>query len=206
MKSIKGSHKNRLAIANLAAKYISVDGINDYQVAKNKAAEKLGYPQTRFLPNNIEIEKALSEYQRLFHKDSHQASLYRQRDHALGIMRHFHEYSPYLAGPVLTGTATRYSEITIFLYTDTPEDICIRLMEYGIEFTNCERRIKTNTQNVVYMPAFKFMADTFEFLLIVFPENRKAHSPFSPVNDRPMERASIVKLENLLNKQQEISN
>jgi hypothetical protein len=49
----------RERIAHLAARLIAVDGIDDYALAKRKAARQAGAPDTRNLPNNDEVEHAL---------------------------------------------------------------------------------------------------------------------------------------------------
>ena len=45
------------------------DGIEDYGLAKRKAARQLGMPDARRLPNNDEIDAALREYQGIYQSD-----------------------------------------------------------------------------------------------------------------------------------------
>ena len=198
MGNIKFNQRNRQAIAHLAARYIAVEGINDYFAAKCKAAEKLGFSQPKYLPNNLEIEKAVRDYQNLFQRYDHPRTLYYQRQHALQIMNLFNEFRPHLIGPVLTGTASQYTEITIYLYSDSTEDIRTRLMENEIMFTDCEHRIKIDYQTAGYRPAFRFIIKDCNFLLIVFPLKQLPHPPVSPINGKPMERANISKMRKLL--------
>ncbi len=44
------------------------DGIEDYALAKRKAARQAGMPDTRELPTNEEIDAALQLYQSLYHR------------------------------------------------------------------------------------------------------------------------------------------
>ena len=46
-------------IANLAARLMAVDGIDDFALAKRKAARQAGALDTRSLPTNEEVEQAL---------------------------------------------------------------------------------------------------------------------------------------------------
>ena len=56
----------RKLLAIEAAKIMTESGVKDFYAAKRKAAIRLGIPNTKHLPRNIEIEQALSEHQRLF--------------------------------------------------------------------------------------------------------------------------------------------
>ena len=79
--------RNRLRIAQEAARLMSEHGIRDFHHAKLKAAERLGILDTQALPRNIEIEQALREHQRLFHADSQPQLLRRRREAAVEAMR-----------------------------------------------------------------------------------------------------------------------
>jgi len=50
----------RLALAQEAARIMSEQGIDDYRLAKRKAAERLGATDIAVLPKNSEIEAALA--------------------------------------------------------------------------------------------------------------------------------------------------
>ena len=57
----------RSRIAHLAARLMAEDGIEDYALAKRKAARQAGVPDTRELPANEEIDAALRAYQQIYH-------------------------------------------------------------------------------------------------------------------------------------------
>jgi hypothetical protein len=67
----------RREIAALAARLIAEDGINDYGLAKRKAARQLGAINADELPNNAEIEAEVRTYQAVF-QDDEQRSACRQ--------------------------------------------------------------------------------------------------------------------------------
>ena len=62
-KETSNSRQMRGRIAHLAARLMAVDGIDDYALAKRKAARQAGAPETRNLPTNEEVEEALRIYQ-----------------------------------------------------------------------------------------------------------------------------------------------
>jgi len=194
----KAISKTRKEIAQLAAKFLAVDGINDYLVAKRKAALQIGIRTDKGLPTNFEVEQALKEYQALYQNGDQTALLRAMRSKALQAMRMLVSYQPRLVGPVLTGTATRHAEITLHLVNDEPEQIGFRLNEHAIPFTSTAKTVKTGKTEKTDYPAFEFIADHTRILLIVFPERQKHYTPLSTITGKPMQRASIVEVEKLL--------
>ncbi|HEY8682306.1 MAG TPA: hypothetical protein VIM06_03985, partial [Rhodanobacter sp.] len=79
--------RNRLRIAQEAARLMSEHGIRDFHHAKLKAAERLGILDTQALPRNLEIEQALREHQRLFLASSQPELLRQRREAAVEAMR-----------------------------------------------------------------------------------------------------------------------
>jgi len=67
------SNRQRLIIAQQAAKILAQSGNRDYLAAKNKAVERLGIIDSKQLPTNSEIEQALIERLNIpvFHDDQH---------------------------------------------------------------------------------------------------------------------------------------
>ena len=195
----KTTSKTRKEIAQLAAKIVAVDGVTDYLAAKRKAAIQLGIKPDKGLPTNLEVEHALKEYQSLFQNRDQTALLYEMRSKALQAMRLMASYQPRLVGPVLTGTATRHSEITLHLVSDEPEQIGFHLDEHAIPYTTTAKSLKTGKDEKRDFPAFEFIADTTRILLIVLPERRKHCTPLSAITGKPMQRATISEVEKLLN-------
>ena len=137
------SNDLRVVIAQEAARSIAEEGVRDYQLAKRKAAARLGVRDLHGnLPSNSEIEAALEERQRLFGGSAHGASLAMLRRAALEAMRLFEAFEPRLVGPVLAGTATAHDAVQLHLFCDTPERVSIMLLELGIPHEELERRLK----------------------------------------------------------------
>jgi hypothetical protein len=188
----------RRAIAVEAARIMSEHGIEDYRLAKRKAADRLGVADAAALPKNTEIEAALGEYQRLFVADSHAHSLTQQRRAALHAMQLLREFEPRLVGPVLTGTATAHADVGLHLFTDHAEAVALKLLDHGIAHEVAERRIRMDAERTANYPAVRFSAGEQIIDAVVFPHDGIRQAPYSPVDGRPMRRASANELVALL--------
>lgn len=131
----------RERIAHLAARLMAVDGIDDYALAKRKAARQAGAPETRNLPNNDEVEHALRAYQQLYQADEQPARLRHLRTSARKMMELLARFNPYLVGAVLSGHAGKYSEIELLLFTDSMKEVELFLLNRGIAYRGGERRM-----------------------------------------------------------------
>jgi len=132
--------EQRTRIASAAARLIAEDGISDYAIAKRKAAHRLGFPDNIQLPENAEVEAELRLYQRLFQDDEQIARVACLRQEASEIMTRLHKFNPYLTGSVLDGTAARYAEIDIQLFTDSAKDVEIFLLNQHIDYQHSTPR------------------------------------------------------------------
>ena len=126
--------RTRIAIASTAARLMAEDGINDFVVAKRKAVQTLGLPDGTQLPENTEVEAELRLYQRLFQDAEQIARIGNLRQRASEIMTLVQRFNPYLTGSVLDGTAGRYAEIDIQLFTDSAKDVEIFLLNQQIDY------------------------------------------------------------------------
>ena len=62
------SKNTKLSVANLAAQMIMEEGIKDYFFAKKKAAKSLGLNENVSLPTNLQIDKAIEEFHKIFNQ------------------------------------------------------------------------------------------------------------------------------------------
>jgi len=187
----RGEHLRR-ALAQEAARIMSEQGIEDYLLAKKKAAERWGATDAAVLPKNSEIEAARAEHHRLFGAERHAVTLRELRTTALSAMRVLSEFQPRLVGPVLSGTASAHSDITLHVFAETPEAISLRLLEAGIPFNCGERRLRYEQDRMVTYPSFQFIAGGTSIDAIVFPIDGIRQAPASPVDGRPMQRADAA--------------
>jgi hypothetical protein len=188
----------RRALAQEAARIMAEQGIDDYGLAKRKAAERFGATDLAVLPKNTEIEAALADHQRLFLADTHAATLDDLRRTALQAMRLLRRFEPRLVGPVLSGTASAHSEVNLHLFADGPESVALHLMDNGIPHRMAERRFRYEPDRFVAYPVVQFVAGTIEIDAVVFPINGIRQSPASPVDGRPMRRATAEEVESML--------
>lgn len=190
----------RVRIAQEAARLMSAEGIRDFHAAKRKAAQHLGAPDTRNMPRNIEVEQALSEYQRLFCADEQLSHLRSLRESAVQAMHFFADFRPRLVGSVLSGTAGPHADINLHLFADTVEEVGLFLMEANIPFETASRRLRVGREEWAELPCFQFMAGEYPVELVVFPVEGRRESPRSPVDGKPMVRGSLSDVEALLAK------
>jgi hypothetical protein len=188
----------RHAVAEEAARIMREQGVDDYRLAKRKAADRLGVTDASILPRNTEIEAALVAHQRLFAADRHEAGLAELRRSALEAMRLMADFQPRLVGPVLAGTASPHSDINLHLFTESPEAVSLRLEERGVPHEVLERRLRYERDRTVNYPALRFVAGRQTVDAVVFPLDGIRQSPCSPVDGKPMRRASATEVEALL--------
>jgi hypothetical protein len=189
----------RRALAQEAARIMAEHGVQDFLIAKRKAAERLGVDDgSAMLPKNREIEVALAEYQRLFGGESHVESLSAQRRAALTAMRSLSEFEPRLVGAVLSGTATEHSDVQLHLFADRAESVTLKLLDAGIAHEVTERRVKLDAERVRPFPGIRFSVDDQSIEVTVFPADGIRQAPASPVDGRPMRRANAFEVAALL--------
>jgi hypothetical protein len=150
--STRGQQMREL-IAQQAARLIAEDGIQDFSLAKRKAAQQMGAPDTRNLPTNAEIDQALRLFRELFQKDEHETVLRGLREQALAAMELLRDFNPYLTGSVLSGSAGRHSDVNLLLYADSPKEVEIFLMNRRIPYRLGERRFG-NGEGARVVPVF----------------------------------------------------
>lgn len=188
----------RSAIAQEAARVMAEQGIQDFLVAKRKAAERYGVFDRALLPRNTEIEEALISRQRLFGGERHEHSLMRQRRTACDAMQLLDEFQPRLVGAVLTGSATEHADIQLHVFSDVPESVYMRLMDRRYDYEVFERRIRMSTDRQLSVPSVRFGMDGAVIEAFVFPRDGIRQAPVSPVDGKPMRRADQREVRDML--------
>ncbi len=188
----------RQRIAIEAARIMLEEGVVGFQAAKQKAASRLGTPDTQNMPRNSEVERAIGDYQRLFRADSQPAQLKRLRETAVRAMEFLADFTPRLVGPVLSGIADAHASVNLHLFADTPEDVMFRLMRERVPFESDERVLRYPREGRDSFPVYRFVAGEIPVELTVFPPRGRREAPLSPVDGRPMERAPLEAVRRLL--------
>lgn len=187
----------RLRIAQLAARLMAEDGIQDFAMAKRKAARQLGVLEDRLLPNNTEIAEALRAYQSLFQADEQAERLQRLRREALAAMRLLDRFDPRLTGPVLNGTAARYAVINLQLFPDDPKEVELFLLNRQLEYKPGQKRFRFG-HGFRYVPVFLLTGGPAEIEVAVFAATDLREPPKDAIDGRSMERLRIDQVESLL--------
>jgi hypothetical protein len=187
----------RSAVAQEAARLMAEHGIQDFLVAKRKAAERYGVVEGAFLPKNTEIEAALASYQRLFGGEQHLSSLQQQREVALHAMRLLEKFEPRLVGAVLNGTATEHSDIQLHVFSDSAESIYLQLADRRYEYEVFERKVRMTPERWISVPTVRFEMESRMVEAFVFTTDGIRQAPVSTVDGKPMRRARMAEVESL---------
>jgi hypothetical protein len=186
-----GSPDLRHELAEEAARLMVEHGIQDFSLAKRKAAERLGVRASAgALPSNMQIQERLVERQRIFEPEARDHRLAKLRQIATDVMDVLDDFRPKLVGAVLDGTATVSSQIELHVFSDAPEAVAAALEERGFRLHDSQRRYRFGRELTEQIPGFDLMVDEEELQVMVFRERGSNHSPLSPVDGKPMRRAS----------------
>lgn len=187
----------RLRIAQLAARIMAEDGIDDVGLAKRKAARQAGAPDTRNLPDNDQVESALREYLQIYRADEQFERIERLRRDALELMTLLDRFDPHLVGPVLSGSASKHAEIDLQLFTDSPKGFELFLINRNIEFATRESRFWVGGE-ARSACVYEIEAATAPARIVVFT-GRDIRQPIRTTQEgRPMERARATAVQQLL--------
>jgi hypothetical protein len=188
----------REQLAQEAARLMIENGIEDFGLAKRKAAERFGVRSAGALPSNGEIQASLAERQRIFEPLAHGERLAALRRTAAEVMEYLIVFQPRLVGAVLAGTPTINSPIELHVFTDSPESVAGLLEARGIAVRDTQRRYRFGGQKNVLVPGFSFVHGENVVEVMTFPENRAREAPLSPIDQRPMHRATRSELLTLI--------
>ena len=130
----------RARIAAAAARIMAEEGIDDFALAKRKAARRLGAADTESLPSNDEIEAELRDYLALYQADEHPERILELRRLALQAMAMLERFNPYLTGPVLAGIAGAYAEIELQLFPESSKEVELFLLDHRIPYDATDER------------------------------------------------------------------
>jgi hypothetical protein len=192
----------RLKLAEEAARLMVEHGIQDYGLAKRKAAERLGVRASAgALPSNAQIHEQVAERQRIFEPAELDRRVVKLRSVAAAVMVLLEEFRPKLVGAVLEGTATLSSAIELHVFSDAPEAVSAALEQRGFRVRDSQRRYRFGRELTEQIPGFELIVDDEELEVMVFPERGSSHSPLSPVDGRPMRRAARAAVMALLERQ-----
>jgi hypothetical protein len=187
----------RARIAATAARIMAEDGIDDFALAKRKAARQLGAAETEALPANDEVEAELRAYRALYQPEEHALRISELRRIALDAMRALENFHPYLTGPVLKGTAGRYAEIELQLFPESAKEVEIFLLERRIPYATHEgRRFSGDRAHAMGVLSLAWQGAPIK-LSVFDPRDERLALKTSQAG-RVMDRAGVAEVEALL--------
>lgn len=201
MKSSKNKQQTlrlREQLTQEAARIMAEQAIRDYELAKRKACERLRYSGKQALPGNDEIQAALRTYLDIFKSDSQQLLLKRLRTAACEAMLFLQEFQPRLVGAVLNGTADEYSAVHLHVFADPEEQVLQFLMDSGISYRLSSSTVTYGGQRQAQVTCCEFVAGDAPVILSLFGLLGLREAPRSPVDGKPMKRADIRDVKQLL--------
>lgn len=187
----------RTRIAAVAARIMAEDGVEDFSMAKRKAARQLGAIDTQSLPNNDEIEAELRIYHSLYQGEEQRERLSHLRSQALAAMEQLSEFKPYLTGPVLKGTAGRYADIDLQVYADSGKDVEIFLLNRDIPYETSELRHYSGDQVRTVSVLTLDWEGTPVRIIVYGPDDERRSVKTSP-SGRSQERAGLEAVRTLV--------
>lgn len=173
-------------------------GLGEFDRARRKAAERAGIGNRRFWPSNEEIQEALLQQRRLFQGERQAEELQHLRRQALAAMRSFADFDPRLVGPVLAGSADGTQGVSLHLFTDSPEEVVLSLLQQRIPWQERESLLRYGGGVRRAHPVFAFFAGDTPFELVVLPLGARRNPPLDPVSERPEKGAAMPEVERLL--------
>jgi hypothetical protein len=192
-----GRNDRRSSIAHLAARLMAEDGIEDYALAKRKAARQAGMPDTRELPTNEEIDLALDAYQRIYHQEEHRERLRLLREAALRAMRKLAPFNPYLTGSVLRGNAGKYADVNLQLFTESAKTVELYLIDRNIPYRTSQRRLYCGAEPLT-VPVYTLDDEGIEIELTVLSPREQRGTLRASAEGKDIERAKPAAVEQLL--------
>ena len=190
----------RAEIAAAAARMIAEDGA-DYGTAKRKAAKIiLGNQKVRgdILPDNAQIEAEVREYQSLFFGDAQAERLRHLRQLALELMERLSDFTPYLTGAVLNGTAGEHSDIHLQLFAESGKEVAVFLLNHNVNYEVSEAQHFRHPGRTVEVLSFFWQGEAAHLTLYEHDDLRHAGKG-GP--QKRLERADLAAVKQLLEPQ-----
>ena len=192
-----GRNDRRSRIAYLAARLMAEDGIEDYALAKRKAARQAGMPEPRELPTNEEVEEALRTYQQIYHHEEHRNRLRVLRETAVRAMRELARFNPRLTGSVLNGNAGKYADVNLQLFTDNEKAVELYLIDRRIPYKSAQSRLYSG-EEMRTVPVYTLSDQGTDIELTVLSTLDLRGSLRTSPEGKNIERAKLQAVEQLL--------
>jgi hypothetical protein len=190
--------RQRDEIAQIAARMLIDGEADDFGSAKRKAAAQVGAHDQRNLPDNLLVQAAVIEHQRLFEAEEIVGRTRTLREAALAAMRFLAEFEPRLVGPVMHGTPFAHSPVTLHLFSDELERVIRKLLNQRIPYHLDEQTRRVGRRDSETYAVLETAMGDIDFELVVMPAVRLHHPPLSPLDGAPYRRLDAATLAEIL--------
>ncbi len=193
----KSKHRVRCDVRYEAARIMAEEGVRDYKMAKEKAVRRVGATAGQIVPTNLEIEESLAEHLQIFQRESVSSAHRKYLRTACELMQLLCAYSPFAVGAVLTGNITSSRPIEMHVFCDTIEEV-FELLEKNAQ------RLRIADKQPRFFGGFKNISclelEYFEVNVEILAFLRAdPYPPLSPVDGKPVRKASLKKVTKMLN-------
>ena len=86
----------------------------------------------------------------------------------------------------------------LHLFSDTAEDVILLLDEQGIAYTETQRRLRLSREVQGEFPALQVIRNITALDLTLLPHDAIRQAPLDRIGEKPMRRASLAALDELL--------
>ncbi len=173
----------------------------EYYRAKQKASKRLSkdWIKPSDLPTNAEIRDEIQSLARIYEGQQRVDNLLQMRLIGLRMMRLLDRFSPRLIGSVLTGHIRHGSDIDLHVFSDSLEGVTARLDQEYMTYEVERKQVRKNDQDQIFTHIH--IDELFPIELTIYANSLRSHAFRSSITGKPIERASIAQLEQLLAKE-----
>jgi predicted HD phosphohydrolase len=192
------SDKLRRQIAWEAARLMYLRQESEYYRAKLKAGKRIcrGWIKPKDLPSNREIRDQIQVFARIHEGERRTENLREMRVEALRLMRLLRLFRPRLIGSTLTGHVRQGSDIDLHVFSNSLEAVTSVLDEEGVQYDVQRKRVRKQGEERIFTHIH--VHDRFHVELTLYAADLVHYVFKSSVTGKPIERASIAELEELL--------
>ena len=186
----------RARIAAAAARIMAEDGIDNFALAKRKAARQLGAAGHRGAARQRrDRSRRCTRTAPCTRPTSIRSASPSCAQSRCEAMQALEQFSPYLTGPVLKGTAGPYAEIELQLFPESAKEVEIFLLDRSIPYDDRRRPALTRATGCTPSACFRLTWQDAPLKLSVFDPRDERVALKTSQAGRVLERAGIAEVE-----------
>ncbi len=185
--------------AEEAARFMVEGTESEYLHAKERAMMMLGLSSQTRLPSNRKVRELVSKITKAELGEDEVARRVREmREIALEVMEIIEAFDPFLIGSTLSGEIRQTSDIDLHAYSDDFEEIKFLLADWG--YKEIDEEVVQNMKGTFIH--LKWLERGYPVEITIYSWAMRDVVQFSSITGKPMKRADIAGVRNLLRIQQ----